>query len=113
MEKQKPLRIVRDLWSTPYKSQQGAFEFRFSSDFNRRRFERYIPLEKQKFSERMSRLYGVRTMYALFVIFSLYARVERRGYLVYRVYGDHKEAITDPGSIQIVADVVVLPEQAV
>jgi hypothetical protein len=113
MEKQKPLRIVRDLWSTPYKSQQGMFEFRFSSDFNRRRFEHYMPTEKRKFSERMSRLYGMRTVYALFVAFSLYARVERRGYLVYRVYGDHREAITDPASIQLVADVVVLPEEAV
>lgn len=113
MEKLKPLRIVRNLWETPYKSQQGVFEFRFSSDFNRRRFEQYIPLEKKKFSERMSRLYGIDVMYSVFVIFTLYRRVERRGFLVYRVYGDHREAITDPKSVRLVADVTLLPEEAV
>ena len=107
MEKVKPLRVVRDFYKSPYRAKVGCFLFVFSSRFNVERFRAALDGDKQHFKTRCNKLYGLSVCFNSVSPFALYSRIERRGYLVFQMYGESKIPIHNPKSVQIVADVRV------
>lgn len=112
MEKLKPLRVVRSLSESPFRHRIGSYEFVFSSAYNKQRFKNYIAAERKHFSDRVKKLYGMHVLYNSVTPFVLYRNVERRGYLVRYFRGDFVTELHDPKSVEFVADVHFLPDDA-
>ena len=112
MEKLKPMRVIRDFRQSPFRARIGNYEFVFSSEYNLSRFKQYLPQEKKHFSDRVKKLYGMRTVYNAVTAFTVYRNVERRGYLVRQLYGDRTQEFYSPDCIEFVADVHFLPVDA-
>lgn len=113
MEKQKALRVVRNFDSSPYTATIGAFEFVFSSEFNRARFKRNFPREKEKFSARVRKLYGLAVFYNELSAFVLYTRIERRGFLIRRRICGVCECYTNPHAFAVVARMHEVPREEI
>ena len=109
MTKQKPLRVVNNLNASPYAHRLGQYEFVFSSEFNRQRFKNALILEKRNFQARCKKLYGMRVIYDVLTPFVIYRKIERRGYLVRVHNGTAMQCIYSPESIEMVADIHLLP----
>lgn len=108
MIKQQALRVIRDFNKSPFYARIGNTVFVFSSDFNRRRFRAALADEKRHFGARCKKLYGLRVEYNAVSAFALYAKIERRGYMIRVRYGDGVKTVTNPNAVQIVADVHVV-----
>lgn len=109
MQKQKPLRVVNNLNVSPHVYKIGVYEFVFSSEFNRERFRAALITEKRNFQTRCKKLYGMRVTYNALTPFVIYPKIERRGYLVRCKYGNGETCIYSPESVEMVADIHLLP----
>lgn len=103
------MRVIHNLSESPYTYAVGAYEFVFSSAFNLERFKLAIEAERKNFATRCRKMYGMGVVFNIVSPFVAYRKIERRGYLVRRNYGDFSEAFYSPDCIEIVADVHFLP----